>query len=250
VKATLVVPCFNEGHRWSGNYWDELVRVADANWIFVNDGSSDRTADLIDDLTAYPNVRAINFASNQGKGEAIRNGLLEAFSWSRASGGCIGFMDADGAFHRDDVARLLDEFDRLSDEDIFDALWSSRVALAGREIHRSRSRHYVGRAVATVMSIGYDDLPYDTQSGLKLFRLSEELQSCLARAFDTRWMFEIELIIRWRNLTGIPMRIREEPLEYWRDVAGSSISRREALRIIRELIRVKRLQGARNPRSA
>lgn len=51
----------------------------------------------------------------------------------------------------------------------FDALWSSRVALSGRFIQKLASRHYMGRVVATLLSVDGNSISYDTQSGVKLF---------------------------------------------------------------------------------
>jgi len=53
----------------------------------------------------------------------------------------FGFVDADGAFNRIDVERILTEFDKYVMQSHFDAVWSSRVALAGRSIDRQTSRH-------------------------------------------------------------------------------------------------------------
>jgi hypothetical protein len=38
------------------------------------------------------------------------------------------------------------------------------------------------------------------------------------------------------------MRVWEEPLQSWRDVAGSKVTGRESIRAIREIAAVKRLQ--------
>lgn len=242
MGSLLVVPCFNEAHRWQGEYWTDLTSTADVHWLFVNDGSSDQTLEILKALSQLPNVDFLDLHANCGKGEATRFGMLWALNNDHRSFQAVGFMDADGAFRRSDIERLVERFSNLQANDDVDAVWSSRVALAGRDIRRSQVRHYVGRAVATLLSVGSDPLPYDTQSGLKFFRPSEDLRSCLSQPFSTRWLFEIEMLTRWKQLTGESMRIREEPLEFWEDMAGSTITRRESARIARELWQVKRLQ--------
>lgn len=238
----LVVPCFNEAHRWSDEYWSELTNTPGVNWLFVNDGSSDQTPKILKALARQPNIDFLDLHVNVGKGEATRAGMLWALTRDGRSFQGVGFMDADGAFRRTDVERLTHRSAELMTENEVDAIWSSRVALAGRNIRRSQIRHYVGRAVATVLSVGADPLPYDTQSGLKFFRPGRELRACLDQPFSTRWLFEIEILTRWKRLTGKTMRIREEPVEFWEDIPGSAITRRESARIARELWRVKRLQ--------
>lgn len=246
VTCLLVVPCFNEAHRWSHDYWASLTSTAGVHWRFVDDGSTDQTPDILRALAHLPNVDVVDCGVNVGKGEAVRFGMLTGLTEEERSFQAIGFMDADGAFRRTDVELLVQAFCEFVAERDVDAVWSSRVALAGRDIRRSRARHYLGRAVAMLLSVGSDPLPYDTQSGLKLFRPSSELHACLDQPFSTRWLFEIEMLTRWKHLTGEPMRIREEPLEFWQDVAGSTITRRESARIARELWQVKRLQHQRN----
>jgi hypothetical protein len=96
--------------------------------------------------------------------------------------------------------------------------------------------------VATVLTLGEEYLPYDTQSGFKLYVTDDRLRACLDEPFSTRWMFDLELYYRWRRLHGSPMRVWEEPLQSWRDVAGSKVTGRESVRALREIVAVKRLQ--------
>ena len=68
-----------------------------------------------------------------------------------------------------------------------DLLLGSRVAMLGRDIHRSMVRHYLGRAFATAASIVLDLRVYDTQCGAKLIRRSAALLEALDEPFTSRW---------------------------------------------------------------
>jgi glycosyltransferase involved in cell wall biosynthesis len=242
MKAVIVVPCYNESARWNTAYWTGLLALPDISWLFVDDGSTDDTATLISATAASDRAGVLLVAPNGGKAEAVRRGMLEAMDIA-ADAGAVGFMDADGAFNAADVQDLLTTFvQRTTVARPVDAVWSSRVALAGRDIRRSIRRHYIGRVVATFVSVGQDEIPYDTQSGLKLFSPSNDLRGCLQAPFQTRWLFELELLSRWHQATGAEMRIWEEPLNFWHDVPGSKITMRESFRVVRELILVKRQQ--------
>ncbi|HQU26903.1 MAG TPA: glycosyltransferase, partial [Acidimicrobiales bacterium] len=174
----LVVPCFNEERRWDGEYWRRMQTLDDVSWLIVDDGSTDSTAQLAMDTSLSSRWRVLRLASNVGKGEAVRVGLHEALSAEGVEG--VGFMDGDGAFAVDDVARLCGlARDGFSGDSRWDAVWSSRVMLAGRRILRSPRRHYLGRVVATYLSVGREPLPYDTQSGLKIFSACESLERCI-----------------------------------------------------------------------
>ena len=240
VSASIVVPCFNEAGRWNADYWSSMLALDGVRWVFVDDGSRDGTRGLIDDLAGSSSglARAVHLDRNRGKAEAVRAGMLAALDDGSES---VGFMDADGAFAVGDVERFVALMSVKRTDDV-DSLWSSRVALAGRDIQRSDSRHYLGRLVATVLTLGEEYMPYDTQSGFKLYVAGDRLRRCLDEPFSTRWMFDLELYYRWRRLHGSPMTVWEEPLQSWRDVAGSKVTGRESVRALREIVAVKRLQ--------
>ena len=240
MTVGVVVPCFNEAVRWDVAYWRDLLSRAPSRFLFVDDGSSDATGEKIQEAIAGTNSQLLSMPVNRGKAEAVRQGILELLNDQSVH--AVGYLDADGAFALSDIARLQSLFEQLIHARSIDALWSSRVALAGRDIKRSNRRHYIGRAIATLISAGYGEIPYDTQSGYKLFRVSDSLLASVEKPFKTRWLFEIELLARWQSVSERPMTIWEEPVEYWHDVPGSKIRGREALRIARELSIVKQEQ--------
>ena len=248
MTARIVVPCFNEARRWDRGYWSEALSIPNVTWVFVNDGSVDDTQILAKEVCSGTESYVLVQPRNAGKAEAVRAGLLSVLTVA-ADEDEVGFMDADGAFAADDVARLITQFSVLrAAEQPFDALWSSRVALAGRTIERSVRRHYMGRLAATVLSWNDREVPYDTQSGFKLFWPTQMFRQVLDVPFVTRWLFEMEMLVRFKALTGYPMRIWEEPLNAWHDVPGSKVSLKEVARIGKEIAVVKRL--ARNNRSS
>ena len=94
MDISVVVPLFNEEeslpelHAW-------IQRVMAANHfsyeiIFVNDGSTDRSWEVIESLSAKdPNVKGIKFRRNYGKSPALYCGF------ERAAGDVVITMDAD-----------------------------------------------------------------------------------------------------------------------------------------------------------
>ena len=245
MSVGIVVPCFNEAERWNPDSWQLMVEQVPATFLFVDDGSEDDTPALLEQLVGNPKATVLKMPRNRGKAEAVRQGMNHLLANANLSG--VGYLDADGAFAQDDVTTLAGVFSEKVAEDEFDAVWSSRVALAGRDIKRSQARHYAGRIIATYLSVSEEFFPYDTQSGYKLFVDGQTLRTCLSSPFRTRWLFEIELLARWRRISGSPMRIWEEPVNYWHDVPGSKITRGELVRVLRELWVVKALQRGGQP---
>ena len=215
-----------------------MASSVEAIFVFVDDGSTDSTRSCLERASERTNVDCVFLDVNVGKGEAVRAGIR--FALDTYPDHDVGFLDADGAFSIDDVRRFVELWRAHGDPlDDIDSLWSSRVALSGRQILRSRRRHYVGRVIATAITAGLPLPPYDTQAGFKIFASDDEvLRRCVAEPFSTRWFFDIELIQRWRSTSGRQIRIWEEPLTYWKDVDGSKISFRSAPSILAEVSRV------------
>ncbi|HEY6111060.1 MAG TPA: glycosyltransferase family 2 protein [Chthoniobacterales bacterium] len=105
---SVVVPVFNEEENMS--ILQEELRAAlagrDYEVIFVDDGSSDRTAERI---APAPNVRVIRFERNTGQSAAIYAGL------HAAKGATAILIDGDLQNNPADIGRLLAEIERGAD---------------------------------------------------------------------------------------------------------------------------------------
>src|SRR5580658_31274 len=93
VDVSIVVPYYNPGARLRATV-EHMVRVLDASGmtfeiIAVSDGSTDGSPFT---LAGFPEsmVRRMDFATNAGKGAALRAGL------GMGRGRYLGFIDADG----------------------------------------------------------------------------------------------------------------------------------------------------------
>ena len=242
-ELCLVVPCFNEEDRWDHDYWVQLVTNIPCTLVFVDDGSTDGTIGQLRSTADAIGASVVSMATNAGKGEAVRRGLL--YGLEKANPKIIGFIDADGAFSADEPRRLVEKLTEINSSDpSVCSIWGSRAMLIGRRITRDPKRHYLGRVLATRVFAGVHDAPYDSQCGLKLFISSDELMEILAEPFVTRWLFDVEIFARLRG-HGLRYRIWEEPVLEWRETNGSKVTTREMVRIFWESRTVRRvLSGA------
>ncbi len=114
-SISVVFPAFNEER----NVADAIEQANDcledltADWeiIVVDDGSRDRTAEIIDAIAGRdPRVKTVHHAVNQGYGAALRSGI------QIAKKDLIFFSDADLQFHLTELPLLLvwaEQFDAV-----------------------------------------------------------------------------------------------------------------------------------------
>lgn len=235
----MVIPCFNEALRFNVPLWQDTIRKFDnCYWVFVNDGSTDATSAVLNQLQGE-RLRILEYATNLGKGEAIRFGLSyileERFNTDFF---LIGFLDADYAFSQNDIKYVLNKsLEKIHLVGEFDVVIGSRVKLAGRDIIRNNLRHYLGRVITTYVCLGWQSAPYDTQSGFKIFRLNRDLNDVINNPFVTKWFFDVELFLRLENLK--PLRICELPVMSWHETKGSNIRIKNFYSILIQILQVR-----------
>ncbi|OEY97629.1 poly-beta-1,6-N-acetyl-D-glucosamine synthase [Acinetobacter qingfengensis] len=76
--CSIIIPCFNEeDHVRDTIRYAIQTQYQTFEVIAVNDGSSDQTAQILDELQQqYDNLRVVHLATNQGKAIALRSGAL------------------------------------------------------------------------------------------------------------------------------------------------------------------------------
>ncbi|MFM1539618.1 glycosyltransferase family 2 protein [Helcococcus bovis] len=125
-KITLVIPCFNEEkniHPFFALCKNRLNPNFKYEFIYINDGSKDKTFDEITSLvTNNPNdeIIAINFSRNFGKESAILAGL------KNASGDYISLIDADMQQHPKYVNEMVEILENNEDLDLVAAYQKKR----------------------------------------------------------------------------------------------------------------------------
>jgi glycosyltransferase involved in cell wall biosynthesis len=243
---TLIVPCYNEAARLDGAALIELVDARPSlRLLFVDDGSTDETLRRLEFIAAERAARmsVLGLPRNAGKAEAVRQGLLAALRGSHAAHAAratiVGYFDADLATPVPELLRLL----RIMDERNAAVVIAARVALLGNDIHRSVSRHYLGRVFASIASMLLRARVYDTQCGAKLFRAGPELAAALSTPFLSRWAFDVELLGRLLvggpDAAAVPVdAFLEVPLGAWRDVAGSKLRPAAMVGTLKDLARI------------
>ena len=184
-RLLLVIPCYNEAARLDRRAISEaLAHMAWLDVCFVDDGSTDQTAALLESMrAAWPDrVSIVSLARNEGKAEAVRQGLLSASTRSVL----CGFWDADLSAP---LSELIPLRNTLISTSHLEWVWGIRLRALGHRVERQAMRHYLGRVFATVASVCLGVSSYDTQCGAKLFRVTPLLRDVIAEPFVSRWVF-------------------------------------------------------------
>ena len=231
----LVVPCYNESKRINFEYFDKIANIAGVRLFFVDDGSRDNTLEMLEKYSSKGKAQHLALEKNKGKARAIRSGIQHLHNLD-SEAEWVGFIDADQAFDLRTIGEMIALLPEMEINGI-EAIYSSRVKLLGRSITRKYSRHYFSRVISTFFGFAWTTIPYDTQSGFKLYKNSREFRLAVSTLeFKTRWFFDIETHLELCKSYGRNLNGWEHPVHSWRDIQGSRITKFEKLRISYEIL--------------
>jgi dolichyl-phosphate beta-glucosyltransferase len=199
--------------------------------IVVDDGSRDETAAIVENLAnEWDQLLLLRHAQNEGKGWAVRTGILAAH------GELLLFADADGAAPFAEHARLATAIAQGADVAIGSRLAWDPAVRRSRRWYRGLTGRLFAFAARRVLQIPVRD----TQCGFKMFRAAagRRLFSALT---EPRYLFDLEILVQAQR-SGL--RIVEVPIP-WHEVPGGHLRPlRELPRIVAGLWRLRRRYGA------
>ncbi len=195
---TVVIPVYNERETLS-QVLERVQRVPiDKEILLVDDGSTDGSRELLDELADGDRVRVFKHDVNRGKGAALKTGF------EQARGDVIIIQDADLEYDPSDYPKLLKPF---SDANA-DVVYGSRF-LVGEYARVHLFYHYVGNRFLTFLSNLFTGLNLtDMETCYKAFR-REVLEKITIRS--RRFTVEPELTAK---IAKLKVRIFEVPISY------------------------------------
>ncbi len=235
--TVLIIPCYNEEKRLDIQaFQDFLLAHPDFFILFVDDGSRDNTATLLQSIPPGNQFAALSLPSNVGKGDAVRQGVLHALENFQCR--YIGFADADLSTPLSEFVAFQHIANLHSSTRI---VMGSRVQMLGKNIKRSLVRHWFSRIVATAICKVIDEPVYDTQCGAKLFERATAAR-LFADPFFSKWLFDVEILARHKRSEGsegFRATIIEQPVAQWIEKPNSKIRYHHIFRILRDLFRIR-----------
>lgn len=231
LDLSIVIPAYNEESRLPKTL-DRIfaylqARSYRAEVIVVDDGSSDRTAEIVNSCREkYSGLRLVSNEGNRGKGYSVRHGMLEA------RGEIALFTDAD-------LSTPIEEADKLLAalrEQGYDAAMGSRAINRSLiEVHQSAVREQAGiffnRMVRWIMGIEFSD----TQCGFKAFR-RERTRVIFEQQRVERFGFDPEILfLAKRN----GLRVAEISVRWSHDSATKVNVALDGIRMFLELLLIR-----------
>ncbi len=235
---SIVIPAYNEEARLPGSL-EAIAAFVQAKpysveVLVVDNNSKDRTSAIIADFgKRYDFVRGI-FEGTQGKGAAVRTGMLTA------RGAYRFICDADLSMPIEQVDRFLPP-----------SLTNYDIAIASREIrgavryNEPWHRHVMGRVFNTIVRLIAVPGLQDTQCGFKMFR-GEIAEKLFPLQTMNGWSFDVEILYAARRWG---FRIVEVPIDWYYSDRTRINPLRDSIDMFVEVLKIRRngLRGLYDP---
>jgi len=238
-SCCLIIPYYNERNRLDTLGLLNFIDSVNRHTIFVDDGSTDDSSSLIEQLISTFNGEAkqaraelLKLSGNVGKTNAIRESLLFAHT--------LGFThavisDIDLPIKASDLEQAI----AIAFHTRIAIVSGARVRLSGNDVKRTSIRHWIGRIIATLIWKIFAIDSYDIQSPCKVYNLALISQK-LERQFATKWFGDVELLFRLKAESGNAQSfVHEFSLYYWRDVRGGKLRLTGAFHVFLDLCKLQ-----------
>lgn len=195
IKGCILVPTYNNEKTIA----DVLQRVFDvvpgATVIVVNDGSTNSTVAILEELK--DKITLLTNEENKGKGYSLRRGFRKANE--------LGFehvitIDSDGQHFPEDIPLLVQKATEYPNSVIMGSRNMAHETVPGKSSFGNKFSNFWFKLETWIT------LP-DTQTGFRIYPLKPMRKM---RFFTKKFEFEIEVIVRlaWKNVKFHPVAIR------------------------------------------
>lgn len=228
MKLSVIIPAYNEERRLPETLKavEDYLRNQSYEYeiLVVNGGSTDGTEKVVKDaMREMPNLKILTTA-NIGKGDAVRQGMLQAQGQYRV------FMDADNSTSIDEVQKMWPEFEK-----------SNAVVIGSRDVPGARiavSQPLWRRKLGDIFNLMVQTLSglwgiWDTQCGFKGFE-AKAAQAIFARSTINQWAFDVEVLVLAKKLG---YKIAEVPIT-WRNDPESKVKFSGMVKMLLEVLQI------------
>ena len=230
MRISLVVPMYNESAiiadtaRALYKYMSENYGT-DFEIIFANDGSRDNCAQIVEQLN-LPCVRVVGYDKNQGKGCAVRHGVLAS------SGEIVLFTDADLAYGLDVIKDGADVLENGK----HDLLVASRAKHPEGYEGYTPIRKLASKTYLKVLNLFGGIKVSDAQCGFKGFN-GDVGRRIFSYCETNNFAFDLEFILIAQKME---LKIYELPAKIINHRESKVNLVKDATRMVKEIFKIKK----------
>ena len=199
TAISVVIPAYNEEENIEKCFLS-VTRVMEKygksyEIIFEEDGSTDKTPEIIDALAhMYPNVVALHESKRRGKGFGIKKGIGEA------KGDILAIIDGDMEYPPEslpEIFRLIDSYDIV-------------IGVKGRNSKKRWYRIILSKLHNVVLRVLFGMDLQGSQSGLKVFRRGtfEAVKPLMSNGFEIDTEILVKAIRKGYRVCCVPVVYR------------------------------------------
>jgi dolichyl-phosphate beta-glucosyltransferase len=229
MSLSIVIPVYNEEERMP-----KAVEALNAflpgldlepEIIFVNDGSTDQTVDILSSAPARFAYDLISYRPNRGKGFALKQGIL------KAAGDYVLFLDADMSTPLSELAKFREAMNRG-----VPVIIGSRKMKGSRVLKRqSMLRRKLGEGFSFLSQLVLVPGITDFTCGFKVFRRDAAQRIFGAQKIE-RWGYDTEILFLARRFG---YAIEEMPVSWVNDEQTKVRLRTDVVRSFSDLLRIR-----------
>lgn len=225
---SIIIPALNEERRLppSLEKIDAFLKTQpfSAEVIVVDNGSKDRTAEIVRDFSVeHPYVRLIQL-KERGKGRAVKAGMLDA------KGDYRFICDTDLSMPIEEIVKFLPPH-----SDGYDISIATREGKDARRIDEPEYRHFMGRVNNLIIKFtavrGFED----TQCGFKMFN-RESAEDLFGVQLMNGIGFDVEILFIAKRRG---YKIREVPITWYFDPDSKIRLVQDSLNMLREIWEIR-----------
>jgi glycosyltransferase involved in cell wall biosynthesis len=192
--------------------------------IVIDDGSEDRTAQVVEEMMAELPPLSLLRSEHQGKGHAVKRGMLAG------RGEYLFICDADLSMPIEELNKFLPP--ALAG---YDVAIASREAPGARRYDEPSYRHFMGRVFNWIVRLFAVRGFQDTQCGFKCFRREAAREVFNYQTMDG-WGFDVEVLFIAQKRGYV---IVEVPINWYYSANSRIHPIRDSIGMFREVIKIR-----------
>ena len=227
---SIIIPAYNEEARVGATLKTILAFATERGWdaeiIVVNDGSNDKTSDIVHGYAAKnPHLYLLDNPGNRGKGYSVRNGMLHA------QGELMLFSDADLSSPIEEGEKLIAALGDGADIAI-GSRWLQRDLQTQRQpFHRQIFGRVFNLLLRIILGLNFKD----TQCGFKAFT-RRAAETIFPMQQVERWGFDPEILYLAKKFK---FKVVEVPVA-WAHREGTRIDPlRDGIKMFGEMLTIR-----------